>query len=210
MHERRGHHNTIARAKCSEARTRARGTFAAIALLLASETARAGVGVRADPRVLAWSDFRLTRSIPGGESAVMAAEISFPRPLRVIRSAGGYRLPDFTITVAPNPERTIVARDAPRTDDLLRHEQGHFDIVVLAARALARELEAVETDTPGELTRTVEEAVDEHTRRADALSREYDAATAHGQRLDAQRRWLRAIADTLREATPRSLLSRPL
>ena len=178
-----------------------------VVLLASAET----ITVRADPPRFAWSDFRRVESMAGSaEDAHIAAEMSFPQPLRIQRMDDVYRLPAFVITVAPEPRRTTVRRSVGTPPELLRHEQGHFDLVVLAARALARELGGMLAGSASELSKRVEGSVDEHTNRADRLSRRYDAETDHGRDAGAQARWLRVIADALRRGAVDDLAGEPL
>lgn len=176
------------------------GIALALAASLTAGVAAAAVTVRADPAVLSWSDFRRVDSMAGsGEDAHIAAEMSFPQPLRMRRQDEIYRLPSFTITVTPDPSRTTVRRAVGSPPELLRHEQGHYDIVVLAAHVLARELDDAVAESASELARAVEDSVDEHTRRAARISRRYDDETDHGRNPAAQARWLGAIARALRD-----------
>jgi Bacterial protein of unknown function (DUF922) len=158
------------------------------------------IAVRADPPRLAWSLFRQVDSIEGSpEDARIAAEMSFPQPLRMANVDGRYRLPSFTITVAPEPTRTMVRRSLGTSDALLRHEQGHYDIVILAARALARELESLTAPSERELSRLAEERVAEHTARAERVSEEYDRQTDRSRDSTAQARWNEMIAGALKD-----------
>jgi hypothetical protein len=150
---------------------------------------QAEISVVADPPRLTWSDFQTVESLSGSEDAHIGAEISFPRPLRMENVAGTYRLPAFTITVAPEPTRTLVRRSAKGSAELLRHEQGHYDLVLLAARALARELAPLTASSATELSQRTQDCVAEHTERAARLSQAYDRQTDHGRNAPAQARW---------------------
>jgi hypothetical protein len=147
------------------------------------------ISVVAEPPRLSWSDFQTVDSLAGSEDAHIGAEISFPRPLRMEKVAEGYRLPSFTITVAPEPTRTLARRSAIRSEELLRHEQGHYDLVLLAARALARELTTLAASSATELSQRTQDCVAEHTERAARLSETYDRQTDHGRNAQAQARW---------------------
>ena len=180
--------------------------------LPAAGTARMRIAVQADPPRLRWSDFRRVDAIPGSsEQARIAAEMSFPQPLKIERGGDGrYRLPAFTITVAPEPSRTMARRSAGRSNSLLRHEQGHYDIVVLAARALARELESMTASSAQALTRRVEDCVSKHTARAARLSEAYDRKTEHGNDATEQELWIERIRAALEETDPAGLEGLPL
>jgi Bacterial protein of unknown function (DUF922) len=182
-------------------RARAPLRWAAAWLLLTAPAAAGRIDVRVDPVRLSWSDFRRVDAIPrSSEEARIAAEMSFPQPLRIERGDAEYRLPSFTITVAPEPSRSVATRSAAASASLLRHEQGHYDIVVLAARALARELEPITATSPQALTRRVEDCVAKHTARAQRLSEAYDEATRHSHDAAEQARWLDRIQAALRDA----------
>jgi uncharacterized protein DUF922 len=169
------------------------------------------IRVRAEPSRLSWSLFRTVDSIPGStEDARTAAEMSFPRPLRIERVDGEYRMPSFTITVFPEPSQTMVRRAIRPSSELLRHEQGHYDIVLLAARALGREIESTTAGSAKELSRLVEECVDKHTERAERLSETYDRETDRSRNPRAQERWNRMIEAALGEPSARELDGRPL
>ena len=170
----------------------------------------AEIVVRADPPRLTWSLFRSVDSLVDSEDAHIAAEISFPRPLRMESFAGAYRLPAFTIIVAPEPARTVVRREAQGSAELLRHEQGHYDIVVLAARALARELASLSAPSGTELSQRAEDRTAKHTDRAAQLSKEYDRQTDHGRDLTEQRRWSDRIGAALTMEAAEELAGMPL
>jgi predicted secreted Zn-dependent protease len=137
--------------------------------------------------------------------------MSFPQPLRVERDdAGSYRLPAFTVRVAPDRSHTLVRRSIQPSRELLRHEQGHYDLVVLAARALARELDAVRADSPREVARLAEDLVAEHTRRAERLSQRYDEETSHGRELAAQSAWSANVAAALAAPAVATIAGMPL
>jgi hypothetical protein len=179
--------------------------------VLVVSAARTPIEVRANPSRLDWSLFRRVDSISGAsEDARIAAEMSFPQPLRVERTGAGYRLPPFTITVAPEPARTMVRRSAVLSEYLLGHEQGHYDIVILAARALARELEAMTAPSAQELSRRAQDCIDRHTNRAKDLSEAYDRETDRSRDPATQARWTEQIAAAMSDPRSAVLAGLPL
>ena len=182
-----------------------------MAAMLVGSGARTRVDVQANPSRLQWSLFRRVDSMPGSsEDARIAAEMSFPRPLKMENVGGEYRLPSFTITVAPEPARTMVRRSVALSEYLLRHEQGHYDIVVLAARALARELDVMTAASGQELSQRVQDCVDKHTDRAKALSEAYDRETDRSRDPKAQVRWTERIAAALSDPQTSNIAGLPL
>jgi hypothetical protein len=102
------------------------------------------------PRTLTWVSFRKVRSSlsPPHQAMTSTRWTSAGYSTRLVD--GKYR-PVFTgnsiVTVAINTTPTWVVDDpAAQTDDLLRHEQGHFDITGLIARDLCRNLMSIEMD----------------------------------------------------------------
>jgi uncharacterized protein DUF922 len=188
--------------------------LAAIMLMagaLVAWAARTSIEVQANPSRLDWSLFRRVDSISGAsEDARIAAEMSFPRPLKVERSGTEYRLPSFTIAVAPEPARTMVRRSAVLSEYLLRHEQGHYDIVILAARALARELEAMTAGSAQELSHRAQDCIDKHTSRAKDLSEAYDRETDRSRDPTTQARWTEHIEAALGDPRTANLAGLPL
>ncbi len=182
-----------------------------VAGVIVGLAARAPFEVQANPSRLDWSLFRRVDSISGAsEDARIAAEMSFPQPLKVERAGNEFRLPPFTITVAPEPARTMVRRSAVLSEYLLRHEQGHYDIVILAARALARELEAMTAASAGELSHRAQDCVDKHTNRAKNLSEAYDRETDRSRDPATQARWNDLIAAALGDPRTKNLAGLPL
>ena len=153
------------------------------------------IRVVADPARLSWRNFRPVGEIPGSsEEAQIAPDIHFPR-MSVQNRNGKARLGDFTITVRPRREDTLIVRTARKTPELLEHEQGHFDLLVLGARQMARELESLEADSPAELQEALEKLKETHQERATAIDEAYDKQTAHSRNAIQQRRWRQMIAD---------------
>jgi hypothetical protein len=152
------------------------------------------ITVRATPVNLSWDNFREVDSIPDadadGEVAQVNPEVSFPQNLRPQQQPGGvFRLPDFTVTVAPNALNTMVLNTANKTDDLLRHEQGHYNLLVLVARAMARELQAATGTSAQDLGNQVQRIRTTHMNRAQTIDSTYDTRTNHGRDSDEQTRW---------------------
>jgi uncharacterized protein DUF922 len=182
-----------------------------VTAVLVDSAARTPIEVRANPSRLDWSLFRRVDSISGAsEDARIAAEMSFPQPLRVERTGNEYRLPPFTITVAPEPARTMVRRSAVLSEYLLGHEQGHYDIVILAARALARELDTMTAASAQELSRRAQDCIDKHTNRAKELSEAYDRETDRSRDTATQARWTKQIAAALSDPRTAILAGLPL
>jgi predicted secreted Zn-dependent protease len=104
-----------------------------------------------------------------------------------------------------------VLRSANQTADLLAHEQGHYDIGVLAARALAADLASLSAKTPSELSRLANDTFTLHTRtRLGPIQRDYDNDTNHSQNTQEQQRWSQMIARAMANSSATSINNLPL
>jgi Bacterial protein of unknown function (DUF922) len=100
---------------------------------------------------------------------------------------------------------------AALTNQLLVHEQGHFDIGMLIARALARDLDQATGNHPGELRNAVTQIRDRHVvQRMAPIQRLYDRETKHGTDSAAQSRWNTDIQAALNQPTIQTFRHHPL
>jgi len=161
---------------------------------------------------ISWTLFRPVGSIPDAdEEAQIHPEISPVPNLHPQRTpAGKFVMPSFTFTVGLNRQDTMVLRSANRTADLLKHEQGHYDLLVLICRALAREVESLEADSVQELGQLLATAQQTHDARAQTLDALYDKETDHSRNRAAQQRWDNAIAAALANPQAASIANQPL
>ena len=161
---------------------------------------------------ISWSLFRPVASIPDtDEEAQINPEISPVPNLHPQRTqAGKFVMPSFTFSVNVNRQNTMIVRTANKTADLLKHEQGHYDLLVLVCRALAREVESLEADTVQDLGQQVATAQQTHDTRAQALDQLYDKETDHSRNRAGQMRWDTAIAAALANGQAATILNQQL
>jgi len=90
-----------------------------------------------------------------------------------------------------------------KTDDLLSHEQGHFDMAGLVAWELYRSLMATRAPNATELQRRINAHVARARSKLHGLSGsatqvgKYDTETAHGTNAGEQRRWKDLIRECI-------------
>ena len=96
------------------------------------------------------------------------------------------------ITITPNAQ---VFTGVFQTLALLSHEQFHYDVGIVTARALARELMALRAPNLAALTTAVQGAARLHfTTRAGLLQGRYDLDTRHGTNAHYQKIWKNRMA----------------
>lgn len=140
-------------------------------------------------RIVGWEDFQ--SSPQTGTEAVASTSTSLGL---------SYQLKDgeLTFNITCNFQKTK-SWGLMKTDYILAHEQGHFDITELCARHLYQELTAYNFDRrnfKADLTRIYNSVVAEK----EALQNTYDQETDHSRNRKVQSEWLQRIDQEL-EAT---------
>ena len=170
------------------------------------------ITVAVAPTQLSWNDFLAVDSLPdgSGDEAQTATEMPGLNDIRPVLGHGKFSLPNLTLTVGLDRSQTMVLRTANKTPELLKHEQGHYDITVLTVRALARELEQLKAGSVTALGQQVNGARSKHQQRADLLEKKYDADTDHSRNQAAQKTWNDAIDAAMKGSGVSILQGMPL
>ncbi len=116
--------------------------------------------------------------------------------MNICSDGGKLRLGSFTVKLIVFKENSWVVRGT-QTDDLKSHEQGHYDLAGLEARALMNRLAALRADSADELQRLVTEQIEATKVSSQALSDLYDDKTDHSRKPTEQARWKAAIQDAI-------------
>lgn len=160
------------------------------------------------PVTLSWSDFSTVNSLSNHEDAHI--DPGYELQNRPLRRVGNQFMLAETVELRVHP-RARVLRSANQTTDLLAHEQGHYDIGILAARALAADLVSLSAKTPSELSRLANDTFTLHTRtRLGPIQHAYDTDTNHSQNTQEQQRWSQMIATAMGNASATSINNLPL
>jgi hypothetical protein len=180
--------------------------------MLGSPEAEMSVTVAVSPTQLSWTDFAPIDSLPDGSGDEAQTATTMP-PLSGIQPVsvqGKFVLPDLTLKVGLDRTQTLVLRSAQQTPELLKHEQGHFDITVLTVRAMAKELEALKAGSPSTLGQQLTAILSKHQQRADMLEVKYDKETKGSRDQDAQKTWNQAIDAAMKGSGVSILQGMPL
>jgi hypothetical protein len=150
------------------------------------------------PRSISWREFRDIETQPPGESenAQIHSEAILDEGVTVCRDDGRLRLGRFNVRLRVTEADSWVVTSA-KTDALLAHEQGHFDLAGLDARQLMHDLAALRADDATELQRLVTERIARSRTDAQALSDRYDHDTNHGINTARQALWEAAIRQAI-------------
>jgi hypothetical protein len=174
-------------------------------------------------RQLNWAAFRVKNSPPPGDgvfgnAALTQADFRVSGLNLVAVDPGkskDLKLEDkIVVTVSLNPAVSWVAswvkqRLAPEQARLLKHEQGHYDLVALLARDYFEELMSLrqKTYTDGDELQTDVTAITQRfSAKSGPVQERYDDDTEHGGKQPNQDRWNRMISsasdDDMDPATP--------
>lgn len=138
---------------------------------------------------LIWADYKGTPKPESGAAALTATLITI-----------GYNIGpnsfSYKITSTFQPSRSWVLH---RTDHILGHEQGHFDIAEVYARKLHQRMKDYKFDKEkyqAQLRKIYEDVLKEK----EEMQNEYDRETNHSIDKEKQEAWLKKIARLLRES----------
>jgi hypothetical protein len=159
------------------------------------------ITVVADPEDLTWDDFDVTpdRITDPADGTLVDAftRFNFDFPDQAPQKVGReFALGDpNVITITPNAQ---VWANVLQTDALLSHEQLHYDVGIVIARALARELTHLRAPSFAALRSALSDAFNLHFhRRAGLIQHRYDKDTNHGTIAHFQRIWKNAMTGCL-------------
>jgi hypothetical protein len=164
-------------------------------------------------RPLTWSDFRGPVDPDAGPraAALTAASLSLGYELEVRRARRcEYEITKIEKSAEFHPQHSWV-RDQARTDAVLEHEQGHFDLTEVFRAVLEREAngligvarpcgagaDADMTAIEAEVGELVAEVRGRIFAELDQVQRQYDTETGHGTLPMVQRTWTERIKSAL-------------
>lgn len=145
--------------------------------------------IRWGEKVLTWDDFPVIESIPGDYSAMVYSDIQFEgnredHSLRIYAQ------------MIPHKSGRVVSGDE-ETEQLLIHEQNHFNITEYNARLFRKEVIAIGKD---KLTnQDLQNLGKKYLRRIDRMQDMYDRESEHNTIWPKQRYWELYVAGLLRE-----------
>jgi hypothetical protein len=119
----------------------------------------------------------------------------------VVEENSEYRLGEMEFNILVVRAQSWVV-ESEKTDDLLAHEQGHYDIVGLCNRDMVAEARTLRGSSRNGLIREVRRVMTEHDQRADGLSDQYDVDTEHGRNETHQQAWLEQISASRESGEP--------
>jgi len=146
--------------------------------------------------IITWNDFRVVTQLSGNEKAITETHIS---------NNGSKIKKDiiiFKINCYLSRNKSVVLNDVIEdnviSDNILKHEQGHFDITEIYARKIRRRLKKT-IFTKNSFNNTVKSIWDKSLKELDAFQDLYDTQTEHSINKEKQAEWNKRIAQELAE-----------
>ncbi|MEO6722333.1 MAG: DUF922 domain-containing protein [Ferruginibacter sp.] len=144
-------------------------------------------------KVLSWSNF--PNPLPPGRPEEATISVTwrldadqFERRGNAIM-IGPYSVVIETVAAKCAVVKAIANGDKAVSDGLLKHEQGHYDIIALGAREFYKKLSSLSGATEDELNGKWKKMDAELSQKADIVDARYDVATNHGKNAAVQRVW---------------------
>jgi hypothetical protein len=158
------------------------------------------------PRSLTWNEFseRSSRPVGSDEAAQIGSEAVQPEQVDIDRVNGRFQVKDYTVNVE------IVAADtwvvtSQKSNDLLNHEQGHYDITGLTARDMVADIAAARGQSPKDLGEQVQKIIARTRALGAKLTKLYDGdgpgGTANGKNAANQKKWDAHLASCASKGT---------
>ncbi len=140
-----------------------------------------------------WSEFREIHSRPAGEdeNAQISTQTKGMKG-KTKKIDGEFRMTDVTCTMTVVKVDSWVVKGT-KTADLLKHEQGHFDITAIGVREMTTEMEAARDTTVSALSAKIQGIQEAKGKLMQEKSDLYDTQTDHGRIVAEQLRWEKLI-----------------
>lgn len=144
-------------------------------------------------RLITWAEFTTVFSRPSGvnEDAKITADSTVR--YRIRRRGNAISIVDARVTIVTTTVESWVVSNK-KTDWLLKHEQGHYDITALGTRALYNELPTLTADSTRELEVKKTALTQKYQNKIDTCNSKYDNLTNHGLNNAVQDTWNLQIA----------------
>jgi hypothetical protein len=152
------------------------------------------------PSNVSWAKFRKLSARPSGAKVDAHIEGYWENPpgklFKPTKGPDGWRLENINIAVRLKNSQTWVV-NGKEGADLLKHEQGHWNLLGLIVRELHAKLEALRAPTASGLGPLANRATRHAQAKADKVNRRYDKETNHSLNKANQLKWDSLIASRI-------------
>jgi hypothetical protein len=151
-------------------------------------------------KVLTWADFRTvpTPKVDNGDAATIG--VIWDSSHDVARNGNSIVVKDLVVNILmPDPStNTVVA--SKKIPQILKHEQGHYDIIAIGAREYYKKVLKFTAASDTELNEKISALHDRLYEVAQEIDARYDVQTDHSKNEAKQAEWNKAIEETKKNA----------
>lgn len=143
---------------------------------------------------LLWSEFTKLQTSPAGSDADGKTKAGSKLSYTFARGEGRtIVVKTADVAIFMDTKRSWVV-DGKMTDELLKHEQGHYDITALGVREFYEAFRNFKGKDAKSLDEKILAAGESAQKKIDAVNKRYDGQTEHFRKKAEQEKWNKAIA----------------
>ncbi len=142
---------------------------------------------------VSWSDFTSKPSRPHGEDEDARIKISYPYSYDLGRNKNAIIVSAAEMNIG-TVSVACWAVSSQMSNDLLAHEQGHYDITALGAREFYNTLLTLSAKSEKDIKAAIKKENGKIQKKIDEVNKLYDDKTDHSQNKSVQQQWNKQIA----------------
>lgn len=144
--------------------------------------------------ILTWKDFKQLKARPAGKSDDAETVSGYNAPnISFKRNANAVVIDKADIKISIDSQKSWVL-ETKMEKDLLQHEQGHYDISVLAANEFYKKLMTLQAPDANSLRKAISTESEAIQQKMNNANIRYDQQTNHSQIKTVQVQWDKAFA----------------
>jgi hypothetical protein len=158
-----------------------------------------------NPDTLTWDDFLEQDEVidpDSGKKVSARTSFDWDWPAKPpAKKDGEVAFPDMVLMITPDAavwKDSVVRKDKKKAEELLSHEQFHYDVAHVIGRVLVKHLEALRAKDAAQLSAAADVLFNRHfIVRSKLIHRRYDLETKHGLDQHYQKHWKKLMRETL-------------
>ena len=141
-------------------------------------------------KTISWRDF--PNPLPPGRSEDAVISVTWDIDPTYATQGNAVILASYIVNVFLVKDDCAVVTsvaNGPKSAELLKHEQGHFDIIALGAREFHSKVAGLTAATEKDLDKKIKDLSDKIGQKADIVDARYDTVTNHSINTQVQQTW---------------------
>ena len=144
-------------------------------------------------RVLTWADFIEVEEKPVDTGEGASIGVTWDDEHEPGRNGNSIYVKSLIVNILMPDESMNTVVKTKKSNAMLKHEQGHYDIIALGAREFYKKALKLTASSDTELTEKIDALFTEIKDKADVVDARYDVKTGHHLKTDVQLAWNTAI-----------------